>query len=125
MEYVGEAMWQIEPTTQWRKDARFYEKKRPNELAAVMRNLERYLKQLNLAPNSKAVSAGYLHPEPGGILAIDQKGGGGNLQETRLYTYADDVKRVVYLITIGNKDSQAADIALSKDFVETLRPKTE
>lgn len=118
-------MWQIEPTTQWQKDARFYEKKRPNELAAVMRNLERYLKQLNLAPNSRAVSAGYLHPEPMGILAIDQKGGGGNLQETRLYTYADDVTQVVYLITIGNKDSQAGDIALSKDFVETLRPKTE
>jgi hypothetical protein len=118
-------MWHFEPTTQWRKDVRFYEKKHPNELAAVLRNLERYGKQLNIAANSRSIAAGYLHAEPLGILAIDQKGGGGNLQETRFYTYADDVEKVVYLITIGNKDSQAGDIALSKEFVGTLRQKAE
>jgi hypothetical protein len=125
MEYFERVMWQIEPTTQWEKDHRFYEKKHPNELAAVLRNLERYLSQLNLAVNSQAVLAGYLHPEPSGIRAIDQKGGGGNLQETRLYTYADDAQKVVFLITIGNKDSQTSDIELSKDFVETLRSKSD
>ena len=118
-------MWQIEPTTQWRRDARFYEKKHPNEMAAVMRNLERYVKQLEIAANSRSIASGYLHAEPLGVLAIDQKGGGGNLQETRLYTYADDVERIVYIITIGNKNSQASDIALSKDFVEALRRKAE
>lgn len=116
-------MWHVEPTTQWQKDVRFYEKKRPNELAAVMRNLERFFKQLSAAANSKSIAAGYLHPEPLGILAIDQKGGGGNLQETRLYTYVDDTEQVVYLITIGNKNSQAGDIALSREFVEALRRK--
>lgn len=117
--------WQIEPTTQWRRDVRFYERKRPDELAAVMRNLERYVKQLSLAANSRAVAAGYLHNEPLGVVAIDQRGGGGNLQETRLYTYADDRSQVVYLITIGNKDDQTSDIALSKEFVETLRQRDQ
>lgn len=114
-------MWQTEPTTQWQKDVRFYEKNRPNELAAVLRNLERYVNQLKNAPNSRSVVAGYLHNEPMGIVAIDQKGGGRNLQETRLYSYADDAKQVVYLITIGNKDTQTADIAMSKEFVNELR----
>lgn len=51
----------------------------------------------------------------------DQKGGGANLQETRLYLYADDRARIVYLITIGNKDTQAGDIALARTFAESLQ----
>ena len=118
-------MWQIEPTTQWQRDVRFYEKKHPNELAAVLRNLERFVNQLQLARNSRSVAAGYLHQEPLGIVAIDQKGGGGNLQETRLYVFADDETQLIHLITIGNKNTQPSDIALSKDFVERLRQKAE
>jgi hypothetical protein len=116
-------MWNVETTTQWERDLRWYEKKRPHELAAVMRNLERYIEQLNAAKTSKNVIAGFLHAEPHGVVAVDQKGGGGNLQETRLYTYADDEKKLMYLITIGDKDSQADDIQLSKNFVEVIKPK--
>lgn len=114
-------MWTTEPTTQWQKDAKHYEKKHPNELAAVLRNLKRYLSLLEVAPNPRAVQAGFLHPEPKGIIAIDQKGGGGNLQETRLYTYPVETKKVLYLITIGNKNEQTSDIELSKNFVESIQ----
>lgn len=85
-------MWETEPTTQWPKDVKHYEKKHPNELAAVLRNLKRFLALLEIAPNCKAVQAGFLHNEPKGIVAVDQKGGGGNLQETRLYTYPHETK---------------------------------
>lgn len=119
------SMWQIEPTTGWEKDQKHYSKKRPNELAAVMRNLDRYIKLLNVSKNSKALQAGYLHPEQSGVLGIDQKGGGGNLQETRLYTYADDDTKTVYLIAIGDKDAQHADVEYCKAFVNTLRNKTD
>lgn len=118
-------MWEIEPTTGWERDQKYYARKRPNELAAVLRNLERYIKLLNVLKNSKAAQAGYLHPEPSGVLAIDQKGGGGSLQETRLYTYADDETKTVYLIAIGNKASQYADVEYSKEFVTALRNKTD
>jgi len=50
-------MWQIEPTTGWEKDQKHYSKKRPNELAAVMRNLDRYFKLLTVSKNSKALQA--------------------------------------------------------------------
>jgi hypothetical protein len=115
------SMWQIEPTTGWERDQKHYAKKRPNELAAVLRNLQRYLSLLNVCKNPKAAQAGYLHPEPGGVLAIDQRGGGGNLQETRLYTFADDDKKMVYLIAIGDKDSQHSDVEYCKHFVNALR----
>ena len=117
-------MWRIETTTGWERDQKHYSKKRVNELAAVMRNLKRYLAHLSIAKNSKCVEAGYLHSESNGIIAIDQKGGGGNLQETRLYTYADDDKKVVYLIAIGDKNAQHADVEYCKEFVSQLRSET-
>jgi hypothetical protein len=90
-------MWAAEPTTAFQKDLKFYAKRHPNELAAVLRNVDRYLAQLNCSSNSKSVQAGYLHREPMGVVAVDQKGGGPNLQETRLYTFADEAKNVLYL----------------------------
>ncbi len=114
-------MWTIEPSTQWEKDQRWYDKKRPDELAALLRNLKRYLALLNVSKNSKCVEAGYLHKEPMGVVAIDQKGSGANLQETRLYTYADDEQKLVHLIAIGGKDAQHSDIEYSKAFVQFLK----
>ena len=100
----------------WEKDHKQYAKKHPNELAAILRNLQRYLELLNVSKNSKCVQAGYLHSEPGGIIAVDQRGLGANLQQTRLYTYADDEQKTVYLLKIGDKDSQHSDIEYCKDF---------
>lgn len=114
-------MWHAEITNGWERDHKHYAKKHPHELAAVLRNLERYLLLLNVSRHSKVVQAGYLHGEPMNIVAIDQKGSGRNLAETRLYTYADDTKRVVYLIAIGDKQSQHSDIEYCKEFVISLR----
>ncbi len=115
--------WELQPTDQYERDLRWYQKKRPRELAAVLNNLQRYLNQLNAAPNAASVMAGYLHSEQNGVVAVDQKGGGGNLQETRLYTYAhaEDAGRVLHLITIGNKDSQPGDVLQSSEYVRALR----
>ena len=113
-------MWAAIPSEQWNKDAKYYAKKRPSELAAILNNLHRYMCLLNSSKNARCAQAGYLHPEPAGVVAVDQKGGGGNLQETRAYTYCEEAKKVLHLITIGNKDSQGTDVQLSKKFVEGL-----
>ena len=114
-------MWKIEATPQWERDRKYYEKKRPAELAAVLHNLKRYVAQLNAAPNPKAFGGGYMHPEPNGVVAIDQKGGGGNLQQTRLYVYPCEAHKLPYIITIGNKDEQQSDIRFCSEFVESLK----
>jgi hypothetical protein len=113
-------MWTTLTTAQYEKDFIHYDKKRPNELSAVVDNLSRYLKMLEASTNSKAVKAGFLHPEPLDIVAIDQKGGGPNLQQTRLYTYADDANKKLYLITIGGKKNQSGDIKFCTDFVKSI-----
>ena len=111
-------MWQLEPITQWERDKKWYEKKRPNELAAVLHNLKRYLAQLNAAPNPKAIMAGYLHPR------ADGRGGGGSARRGRQFagntalSLSGRRTEMLYIITIGNKDEQPADIEFCKEFVK-------
>lgn len=69
------------------------------------------------------VKAGFLHPEPQGVLAIDQKGSGKALAETRLYVYPDEDDEIAHVITLGDKRSQPDDIALCRQFVAELRKK--
>jgi hypothetical protein len=118
-------MWEMVQTTTWEKDQKHYAKKHPNELAGVLRNLARYLAQLNCCSNPAAIQAGYLHNEPMGIRAIDQRGSKGALQETRLYTFADTASKMLYIITIGNKSDQPTDIELAKEFVQSILPAKE
>ena len=70
-------MWELEPTNLFVKLEGWYGKKRPAELAAVLRNLDRYVDLLNAASHARTVQAGFLHGEPSGVVAVDQKGGGG------------------------------------------------
>lgn len=120
MEYISASRWEIEGTQQWDKDRKWYEKKRPDELAGVLKNLKRYVSQLNSSPNPKAFTAGYMHHEPHGVVAIDQRGGGPNLQETRLYVFPNEERNVLYIITIGNKDDQPSDIQFCTQFVQSF-----
>jgi len=56
---------------------------------------------------------------------LTRRAGGGNLQETRLYTFADDEKKVVCLIAIGDKDTQHSEAEYSKAFVISSRKTIE
>jgi hypothetical protein len=114
-------VWTISTTHQYDADYAWYDKKRPRELAAVLRNVERYLAQLNASAAETLVTAGYMHSETHGVWAIDQKGGNGSLQETRLYVYPDVERKVLWLITIGNKDEQPDDVQKCRGFAESLR----
>ena len=104
--------WTFTTTARFERDRAHYEKKHPRELEACLRNtLHRYLAMLNAAPNPRAIHAGFMHTEPGGVIAIDQRGGGGNLRETRLYTYADSADRTLHLLLLGDKGTQRRDLS--------------
>lgn len=115
-----EGSWALLPHSSYLRDMRWYTKKRPVELAAVHRNLERYMTLLVRSPSARSIQAGFLHPEPHGMVALDQRGGGGRLQETRLYCYAHNGSRTVHLLGIGDKSSQPADLARLSLIARTL-----
>lgn len=114
--------WRIEPTGAYERAHKHYEKKQPQELKAVLDNLDRYFKTVAQGVHPQFVVAGYIHDEGKGVRALDQKGGGkGKLRQTRLYIYPDFDVKILHLITIGDKNSQREDVKLSADFVVKLK----
>ena len=112
---------QIAP--EFERAKKHYDKKRPDELAAVLRNLARLLEQLNALPHCRAAQAGFLHHEPAGLWAIDQKGPSRTkLQETRLYVFPVEENQTLHIITVGNKNSQAADLRAALEYVRSIEP---
>lgn len=116
-------MWQYLITPQFERTKKRYDKKRPGELATVFRNLDRLREQLNGLPRCRASQAGFLHHVPAGLWAIDQKGPSRTkLQETRLYVFPVEENQTLHIITVGNKNSQAADLRCALEYVHSLEP---
>ena len=115
--------WNLEPTEQYERDHKYYEKKHPNELAAVLNNLDAYFNTLKGCGSPLQVKTGFIHDEPDGIKALDQKGGKKKvkLQQTRLYIYPDAITGTLYLLAIGDKNTQRDNIKVCREFVRTIR----
>jgi len=123
--------WCIETTDQWKRDLGRYEKKHPDELSAILQNLDKYHAAICASKHPRLVQFGFLHKEPKGIFAIDQTGGAladgrkrGKLQETRLYTYAVLESNTLHLLTIGSKNTQQKDIAFAERAVTAIRDRS-
>ncbi len=114
-------MWSAQPTEHYQRRHKRYEKKHKRELRAVLDNLDTFLQALQEGAKPQHPHFGFIHSEPMSVLAIDQKGGGKSLAETRLYIFPDDETELVHLITLGDKRSQQNDIELCKQFVGELR----
>lgn len=112
--------WHFETTDLFLRRQKEFDKKRPGQLKAVLRNLARYQKMLDEAPVAQLISANFIHPEKRGIVAITQQGFNPKQPPTRLYLYAAQNSKIVYLITIGDKRTQPGDIEDCYQFIRTL-----
>ena len=113
-------MWNLSLEAEYEKRARKWPKKHQREFVATHNNLDTFFNTLNSGASVEQARFGFVHPEPHGIVAIDQKGGGTGLKETRLYVYPDRTSNVLYLITIGDKKTQKSDIRYASEFVTSL-----
>jgi hypothetical protein len=113
-------VWRLQPTTEYEKGVKKWPKKHRRELVAMLNNLDTFLGALNAGASVEQVKFGFIHPEPHGVLAIDQKGGGSGLKQTRLYAYPQKNEAILHLIIIGDKTSQKSDIEFCTHFVSTL-----
>lgn len=118
-------MWELDPTPEYDKKQRKWPKKHRRELTAMLNNLDTFLGALRAGATPRQAKYGFIHPERRGVLAIDQKGGGPGLKQSRLYVYPDEETEIVHLITLGDKDSQSEDIKACTDFVQQLREERE
>jgi len=119
-------MWALQPTGEFDKKQRKWPKKYHRELKNMLDNLSTFHRSLCMGgtPQS-AAQAGFVHPEPSGVVAVDQSGPGAGLKRTRLYVYPDVDSRTLHLITVGDKSSQGADIKFSREFVAGLLKQEE
>jgi len=118
-------MWQLQVTEECQTRIKRFSKRRDREVIAVMDNLDTYHKALDEGAKPLQVKFGFMHFEPMGIVAIDQKGGGRSLQETRLYVYADIITSIIHVILLGDKNQQGDDINFCRRFIQNLRKSTE
>lgn len=114
--------WNIIDTDKYQRDLRWYKKKRPNELIAVLNNLDTYVAALNKGVKPMQIQGGFIHVEPEGIKALDQKGSSKvKLEQTRLYIYADEEKCELHLLGIGSKTGQREDIQVCREKVREIK----
>ena len=116
-------MWKLVLTDEYERRHKRYEKDHPRELQAVLDNLDTYFKSLEAGIKPLQIRHGFMHNEPLGVVAIDQKGGGKSLAQTRLYVYPDTEAEILFIITLGDKRSQKNDLETCRSFISNLRKK--
>ena len=120
-------MWELETAAGFDNCFKKFSKKHRAEAKAVMANLETFLCVLNETNNIQvAKQQNFVRSEPEKICAIDSRGAprdskGTKLKATRLYVYAIEVNSTIYLLRIGDKDSQPQDLKTCKKMVKKLR----
>jgi hypothetical protein len=118
-------MWELSPTAEYAKKLRRWPSKHRQELKNMLDNLDTLQRTLREGAKRGSFWFGFLHDEKMGVLAVDQKGPGAGLKQTRLYIYPDEDDKVLYLITLGDKKSQHADVKVSHEFVLDHRNRHE
>lgn len=111
--------WHLETVEGFASRLKKTKKRHPDAVRAVFSNVDKYLTALNQGSRPRQIRAGFIHPERKGVISIDQSGSDGT--QLRLYVHPENF--TVYLITIGDKRSQEADIERSHAFVKRLRRK--
>ena len=120
-------MWEIEKATGFENRFKKFSRKHENEASAALSNLQTFVDGLNKTNKTQiANQLPFIHTEPEGMVAIDERGAKldrkkGKLKATRLYVYAAVVTQTVYLLGIGDKDSQKQDIETFSKKAKRLR----
>lgn len=115
-----ESEWQIENAYALSGKFSRYSKKHPAEYASVFANLDKIMRLLASGNRIGGFRVGFFRSESDGVYRIGQTGV-ASAKETRLYVYPDERNRLMYVLTVGDKDSQSADIAESKDLVSRIK----
>lgn len=114
--------WEIESTEEFersfRRSHKRYEASCEAALSRLQHFLDCWLNNPQLAPGFHL--PGWVHPEGRGVLAVDQ-GTRRSLAAIRLYYYLDHPCRRLWLLRVGDKQSQYVDIAYCHGWVERFK----
>ena len=99
--------------TRFIRRAKQYEKSNSDELFALFDNLKTYKIFMDQHDNHQlAVKLGFVHRESAGVVALDQKGcikKSARALRMYLFVFKDEKEKTIYVLTIGDKNTQKED----------------
>lgn len=119
-------MWTPSQDYADRNQIKHFSNRHQREVASCLKNLERVCEFLNNGGTLKDAEAGFgfMGTEGGDIYRIAQTGV-PHAKETRLYIYALLTGGNIYVLTIGDKDSQQADLRRCREIVKRIKRDAE
>jgi putative component of toxin-antitoxin plasmid stabilization module len=112
--------WQIDVSYASRARFKKFNRNHPLEYSSCFANLDKVLSLLNSGHSLGAFQLGFLRPEGEGLSRIGQTGVSA-ARESRLYVYFVQQGRTVYILGIGTKETQQADIAAAKKLIKKIK----
>lgn len=113
--------WELSESDFFRVRLKKYKKNKKCEIAQALKNVDKYIQELREIDRPMQVSGGYIHKEPHGAVAVDQKGSGNHLSPIRVYLYPDEETKTVWIVTVGTKRRQQKDIKELKSFIQKIK----
>jgi hypothetical protein len=112
--------WQVE--TSYASAGKFnrFAKKHAAEYDSLFANLEKIMRLLRAGSKFGSFSVGFFRSEGDGVYRIGQTGV-RSAKESRLYVYPDAPKNIMYVLAVGDKDSQQDDINEAKRTVKQIK----
>ncbi len=90
------------------------------EFASLNANLDKIMRILKGGQKVGGFRVNFFRSEGGDVYRIGQIGV-PSAKESRLYVHPDEQNRVMYVLNIGDKDTQPRDVNESKDMVKAIR----
>lgn len=116
-------MWSIENHDDVAKRLKKFKKRWSHEMKNVFDNLDTLHEALCCGTRPEQLkNLGFVHSEPNGVLAIDQKGPGkgSRMKQFRMYVFPDEDEQVLYVRTIGDKSTQEEDLKIATAFAREI-----
>jgi hypothetical protein len=115
--------WQIDVSYASQAKFKKFNRNHALEYSSCFANLHKVLSLLNSGHELGSIQLGFLRAEGGGLLRIGQTGVPA-AKESRLYVYFIRKGRTVYILGIGTKEMQQADIAAARRQISKIGPRS-
>ena len=112
----------------WRQDVGYatrsqfkkFNKIHPAEFQSCFANLDKLTVMLNAGHTIGSFHLGFFRSESGGLYRVGQTGV-VSAKESRLYIYPVEARRLIYILGIGTKETQQADIRNAKKCIKKIK----
>jgi|AntAceMinimDraft_9_1070365.scaffolds.fasta_scaffold16434_3 hypothetical protein len=118
-------MWYIKDAEASRSSFKKLNKNHQKEYVACFVNLDKILTVLNSGSKIGGFKVGFFRSEGSGLYRIGQTGVKAS-KEVRLYVYPESEDEIMYILSIGTKETQKNDINEAKRKIKKIKgPKKE